>query len=75
MKKLEIRLSVFEKPGKPRNPTAVMEFHILRDVRDRYGLDRALFSLTGNVVLANFRQVRDLAAKLNANNPTHPVKA
>ncbi|MDR0524856.1 MAG: hypothetical protein LBG90_03190, partial [Spirochaetaceae bacterium] len=63
MKKLEIRLSVFEKPGTPRIPPAAREFHILREIRERHGLDRALFSLTGNVVLANFRQVRDLAAK------------
>jgi glycosidase len=44
-----------------------MEFHINRDVRQTYGLDRALFSLRGNVVLADFRQVRILAQKLNAN--------
>ena len=49
-----------------------MEFHIRREVRERHGLDQALFSLTGNVVLTDIRQVRRLAAKLNAG--VDPVK-
>jgi hypothetical protein len=31
-----------------------MEFHVSRQARDRYQFDEALFSLTGNVILANF---------------------
>jgi glycosidase len=57
-----------------------MEFHILDDVRKACGLEAALFSLRGNVVLADFRTARDLAAKLNASlgtdkGPQEPVKA
>ncbi|MDR0568301.1 MAG: hypothetical protein LBG87_03750, partial [Spirochaetaceae bacterium] len=65
MEKIRIRLLKFEKDFSrvEKTPGPVMEFHILREIRERHGLDRALFSLTGNVVLANFRQVRDLAAK------------
>jgi glycosidase len=43
-----------------------MEFHIRRDVREDYVLDQALFSLRGNVILADLRQVRELTAKFNA---------
>ncbi|QQO11319.1 alpha-amylase [Breznakiella homolactica] len=53
-----------------------MEFHIARDIRDTYGLESALFSLQGNVVLADFRQVRELAQKLNEkiNPEIHPER-
>ncbi|GHT61000.1 hypothetical protein FACS1894109_19210 [Spirochaetia bacterium] len=52
---------------------ATMEFHIRREVREEYTLDKGLFSLTGNVVLADLRQVRELAAKFNAKiDPRHP---
>jgi len=49
-----------------------MEFHIRREVREQYGLEGSLFSLTGNVVLSDMRQVRDLARKLNTG--VDPVK-
>jgi glycosidase len=44
---------------------ATFEFHVSRRARDRYQLDDALFSLTGNVVFANFRAARVFAQKLN----------
>ncbi|MDR2494292.1 MAG: alpha-amylase [Spirochaetaceae bacterium] len=86
MQYLAIRLSRFEKSDAPSEPTgsraaarrgAVMEFHIRREVRVRHGLEQTLFSLTGNVVLTNFRDVRDLTAKLNApeERREHPVRA
>jgi glycosidase len=51
----------------------VMEFHVNRGIRDKYGLDQGLFSLTGNVVLADLRQVRELTAKFNAGvDPRYP---
>ncbi|MDR1419956.1 MAG: alpha-amylase [Treponema sp.] len=46
-----------------------MEFHINRDVRDEYNLEKSLFSLTGNVILADIRQVRELTARFNAKAP------
>jgi hypothetical protein len=85
MKKITIRFSRFESPESGPGPgaanrRAVMEFHINRDVRKEYGLERTLFSLRGNVVLADFRQVRNLTQKLNAKinpalNPERIVKA
>ena len=43
-----------------------MEFHVSREARDRYGFGEALFSLTGNVVLADFRATRELVRRMNA---------
>ena len=42
------------------------EFHVSRQMRDQYNFDQELFSLTGNVVFANFRAVRDFTYKINA---------
>ena len=55
------------------NRKARMEFHIDNDVRKEYGLKDSLFSLTGNVVLADLKQTRELAAKFNLKqDPSHP---
>jgi hypothetical protein len=58
---------------------ALMEFHICREVREEHGLDGSLFSLTGNVILADMRQVRALTQRLNAGvdakNPKRFVSA
>ncbi|MCP4356691.1 MAG: alpha-amylase, partial [Chloroflexi bacterium] len=43
-----------------------MEFHISRQARDRYAFDQTLFSITGNVVFANFHAARVFAEKMNA---------
>ncbi|MDR0486916.1 MAG: alpha-amylase [Treponema sp.] len=52
-----------------------MEFHINHDVRREYGLKDSLFALTGNVVLADMRQVRELTAKFNAKQDrAHPER-
>ncbi|MDR1446846.1 MAG: alpha-amylase [Treponema sp.] len=78
MKKLKIRLTGYEHAGKNgvklcqtenfsiAGRRAVMEFHIRREVREEHGLDEALFSLRGNVVLAGMKQVRELTAKFNS---------
>ncbi len=44
---------------------AQMEFHVSREARDRYEFDQALFSLTGNVLFANFYAARVFAQKMN----------
>ena len=44
---------------------AEREFHVSRAARERYGVDDALFSLTGNVVIADFRAARELAHRIN----------
>ena len=46
-----------------------MEFHIDRDIRREFGLQSSLFAITGNVILADLRQSRTLAAKFNAQQP------
>jgi len=57
-----------------------MEFHISRQARDRYQFDQALFSLSGNVIFANFYAARIFAHKLNQSRdlirfPEKAVKA
>ena len=42
-----------------------MEFHISRNARDRYQFDESLFSLSGNVLLANFHAARLFAQRMN----------
>ena len=57
-----------------------MEFHIARQTRDRYQFDDVLFSLTGNVIFANFHAARVFAQKMNqkrnlVNFPEQAVRA
>ncbi len=57
-----------------------MEFHISRQARDRYQVDRSLFSISGNIIFANFHAVRVFAQKMNqqrdvVNFPERAVKA
>ncbi len=74
---LEISLNAFERQTRafnrtiPRSvkktpPAQTMEFHICNDVRDECAVGKDLFSITGNVILADFQAVRSLAQKLNA---------
>ena len=58
----------------------MMEFHISRSARDLYDFDQSLFSLTGNVILANFHASRVFAQKMNSRRdllryPEAAVKA
>ncbi|MCL2270306.1 MAG: alpha-amylase family glycosyl hydrolase [Treponema sp.] len=74
MVKIRIKLAVLEKPmGQAGNRMPLlprgrvtMEFHIDRKIRREYALQKSLFALTGNVVLADIRQARELTAKFNA---------
>jgi prepilin-type processing-associated H-X9-DG protein len=43
-----------------------MEFHISKSARDYYKFDQQLFSLTGNVLFADFHAARLFAQKMNA---------
>ena len=78
MAEFHIVLSKFEvsRPSKTTlraaDRKALMEFHIRKEIRDEYGLEGSLFSLTGNVVFADMRQVRALAQRLNTG--IDPVK-
>ena len=54
--------------------TAVMEFHISKNARERYGVEEALFSFTGNVIFADAAASRRLAHQMNTVRETsdHP---
>ncbi len=41
------------------------EFHIAGEVRRKYDIEEELFSITGNIILADFNSVRKLVHKLN----------
>ena len=56
-------------PFRAASRKTTMEFHIRREIREENNLEALLFSLTGNVVLADLRQSRSLAAKLNSKLP------
>ncbi len=56
------------------------EFHVSRQARDRYQFDESLFSLSGNVIFANFHGARQFAQKMNqkrnlVNFPEQAVRA
>ena len=63
--------------GKPPFGNATRrEFHVSRRVRELCGLDENLFSVSGNVVFADFRAARDFAHRLNQHrDPEHAVSA
>ena len=77
--KITIRLAKFEKQLSTSDVPplfcaaarkAVMEFHIQREIREEHRLEAPLFSLTGNVVLADLRQARSLTTRLNTKLPS-----
>jgi glycosidase len=58
----------------------MMEFHISRKVRQRYGFAESLFSYNGNVILANLPASREFAHRMNQvrdvqKNPDQAVHA
>ncbi|HMK30279.1 MAG TPA: alpha-amylase family glycosyl hydrolase, partial [Terriglobales bacterium] len=59
----------------PDTPT--FEFHVARQVRDRYGLDDRFFSFSGNVVFANLAASREFAHRMNLARDAerHPERA
>ena len=57
-----------------------MEFHISRQARDFYQFDETLFSISGNVIFANFHATRVFSQKINdkrdlVNFPERALKA
>jgi len=47
-------------------PEPTYEFHVAKKIREKYDLDESFFSLSGNVVFANFYQVRLFVDKINS---------
>lgn len=41
------------------------DFHISREARKKYNIDSSLLSITGNLILANFKQARQLSDSIN----------
>ena len=58
-------------------PRPSFEFHVSRAARDRYGFDDALFSLTGNAVVADLAASRRFARLMNEARDAarHPERA
>ncbi|MDR2602393.1 MAG: alpha-amylase [Spirochaetaceae bacterium] len=46
-----------------KHPT--FEFHIAREIRDEYKINKTLFSITGDVIFADFKTARDLAFRIS----------
>jgi hypothetical protein len=66
----------------PRSPSrrfqgVVREFHVSRQSRTHYELDDTFFSLSGNVIFANFRAARLLAQRINVKRDVvaHPEQS
>jgi len=41
------------------------EFHVAKNLRLKYQLDKSLFSINGDLIVANFRLARELTSKIN----------
>ena len=41
------------------------EFHVSREIREKCDFDERLFASSGNIILANFKNVRLFAKKIN----------
>ncbi|MCX6348916.1 MAG: alpha-amylase family glycosyl hydrolase, partial [Candidatus Aureabacteria bacterium] len=54
-----------------------VEFHVSRDARKRYGLDRVLYGLHGNVLIADLEGAQLLSERINAvrGASSHPERA
>jgi len=46
------------------------DFHISKAARQKYDLDQSLFSITGSLIIANFKQARILSDKINSKRKT-----
>jgi len=49
----------------PQRPGPAKEFHVSRASRRRFQFNQALFSLSSNVILADYQAVRVVAQKMN----------
>ncbi|MEJ2054791.1 MAG: hypothetical protein P8X42_12795, partial [Calditrichaceae bacterium] len=57
-----------------KNPT--FEFHINRESRDKYKIQDALFSISGEIIFSNFNASRELAHQINLERRSEdPVRA
>ena len=47
----------------------VRAFHVRRTARERYGIDESLLAMRGDLAVADFAAIRQLAARMNAQRP------
>lgn len=71
-----------DKPASPPQPSPrfPVEFHVSREARKRYGLDRVLYGLHGNLLIADLPGAQGLAERINAvrgaeSRPERAVRA
>lgn len=50
------------------------EFHISKEVRNKYNFDDGLFEINGNVILADFYAVRLFVQKINSKRTIQPLE-
>ena len=63
-------MKILKSSGKQSHANVIMEFHISRSARKRYGVEDTLFSFTGNVVFADVAASRNLAHRMNTVRET-----
>ncbi|MEP6640204.1 MAG: alpha-amylase family glycosyl hydrolase, partial [Chloroflexota bacterium] len=56
-------------PGRRRDPRGSRAFHVRREPRDRYAVDRPLIGTSGDLVVADIAGIRGLAARMNLARP------
>ncbi len=64
-------------PGLQRPMHGAREFHVSATARKRYGFDKGIFSLSGNVIFADFRAAREFSYLINKQRDLvhHPEQA
>ncbi|VAX15985.1 hypothetical protein MNBD_IGNAVI01-1654, partial [hydrothermal vent metagenome] len=62
---MRIKIESVRFPRVVSNNSYNNEFHIASHLRKKYGLSEELFSFSGNVIFANFAQVRKFVALIN----------
>jgi len=63
--KIKIRIGKSNE-NKVKMKNSKFEFHIAKKIRKKYRIDESLFSINGNVIIADFVKVRSFVQQLNA---------
>ena len=63
---VDLRLTEVESRGTERRVAVPVEFHFLREARSTYGFDQDLFQQKGDSLKPNFRDVHELAMRVNS---------
>lgn len=57
----------FDANHKIMSKNTVFDLHVAKSIRQKYGFKSSLFSVTGNLIIADFEQARILSDKINKN--------